>query len=248
MSESRTQKPKPGGDGDRGAGPSGERPRRAWRRTLAAIGVVVGVCLGVVVTRAVWEGRAALADGDAAHEAGDSARAIARWRRAARWYVPGAPHVGDAYDRLEHLARQAEERGDLDTALSAWRGVRGSILATRSFYVPHADRLAPANRRIAALMARADDAALMTRADSAALDTEAERAAWHYDLLSRDESPSVGWTLLALLGLAMWLGGGFLFAWRGVTPDDRLVPAAAARAGALVAVGLFVWMLGLHQA
>ena len=70
------------------------------RRKLIAVGVVVAICLAVVVTRAVLEGRAALSAGDRAHAAGDQHEAITQWRRAARWYVPGAPHVGRAYDRL----------------------------------------------------------------------------------------------------------------------------------------------------
>jgi hypothetical protein len=203
---------------------------------------VVAVCLGVVVTRAIWQGRSALARGDVAAAAGRHREAIEEWGRAARWYLPGAPHVGRAYDRLEALARAAEARGERDIALAAWRRVRGSILATRSFYTPHAARLAPANRRIAALMAAVEGAA----ADPGR--SEAERAAWHLQLLDRSPGPSVGWSLLALVGFALWLGGAVLFALRGLPSDDRLDPAKAAWAGAMVAVGLVVWLLGLYNA
>ena len=211
------------------------------KRRLTTAGLVIGFCLGVVVTRAVWEGRGALADGDAAAEAGDRDGAIRWWRRAARWYVPLAPHVGDAYDRLERLGTAAEEEGDLATALAAWQGVRGSILATRSFYTPHADRLEPANRHIASLMSRLEG-------NAAAGQDAAAREAWHFDLLARDEAPSVGWTLVALLGFAIWVGGGVLFALRGVSPEDRLVARTATSAGVLVLAGLFVWLLGLYNA
>lgn len=227
--------------GEPAGGKPGER-RRALRRKIAAVLVVAGLCFGVVVTRAVWEGRGALAEGDAAFERGDTGEAIRRWRRAARWYVPLGPHVGRAYDRMEDVARQAEAQGDTGTALAAWRGVRGSILATRSFYVPHEHRLDPANQRIAALMAQIEGSA----ADPGK--TEAQRAEWHYTLLARDLSPSVLWSVIAILGLALWLGGGFLFALRGVTADDRLVPRTAAYAGLLIALGLIVWMLGLYLA
>lgn len=228
-----------------GAG-SGERERRrALRKQIVAVCLVAGLCLGVVVTRAIWEGSQALADGDAALKQGDLDEAIGRWRRAARWYVPLAPHVSGAYERLEELARQAESRGDVDTALAAWRGIRGSILATRSFYTPHESRLEPANQRIAELMARleAREPALAQSGE-----TETQRASWHYELLTRDHSPSVFWSVIAILGFALWLGGGLLFALRGVTADDRLVLRNAAYAGIMVATGLFVWMLGLYLA
>ncbi len=212
------------------------------KRRLITAGLVIAFCLGVVVTRAIWEGRGALADGDAAAEAGDREGAIRWWRRAARWYVPLAPHVDGAYDRLEKLGAVAEEEGDLPTALLAWQGVRGSVLATRSFYTPHEERLDPANRHIASLMQRLEGAA----ADPGK--SAAEREAWHHDLLARDEAPSVGWTVVALLGFAIWIGGGVLFALRGVSPEDRLVARIATSAGVLVLAGLFVWLLGLYNA
>ena len=217
---------------------------RTRRRTIAAIALLVLVCLGVVVTRAVWEGRQALSAGDSALATGDADEAIAQWRRAARWYVPGAPHVGDALDRLEELATQAAERGDIDLALAAWRGVHGAIKATRSFYTPNADRLEPAMRAISELMAR-QEAVMHDTGDPT---PDPERAAWHYQLLARDEAPAVGWTVLALLGLGLWIGGGLTFALRGVSSEDRLVPRPAAAAGIMVAVGLVVWMLGLYMA
>lgn len=212
------------------------------RRKLITAAAIASFCLGVVAMRAVLEGRSALADGDDAAARGDFAEAIAKWRRAARWYLPLAPHVGGAYDRLEHLAREAEAKGDVTTALAAWRGIRGSILATRSFYTPQSHRLDPANQKIAALMAGLEG----DRADPGA--TPAERQAWHYALLIQDPSPSVFWSIVALLGFGLWIGGAFWFALRGVSDQDGLVRRTAASSGACVAAGLVIWLLGLYKA
>jgi hypothetical protein len=212
------------------------------KRKLIAVAIVVGVCLGVVVTRAVWEGQSALSDGDAASERGEKLEAINKWRRAARWYVPLAPHVGKAYDRLEDMAATARTNGDVAVELAALRGVRGSILATRSFFTPHSHRLDRANQRIAELMASIEGGAVSPD------QTEDQRRQWHYDLLSRDDSPSVLWSVIALIGFGGWIGGAVFFALRGVTPDDKLVARNAAYAGALVAGGLVIWMLGLYNA
>lgn len=218
----------------------GSRRLRGAKKVITAA-IVVGFCLAVVVTRAVWQGRAALDDGDRALAAGDSEEAIRGWRRAARWYVPLAPHVSDAYDRLEALAALAEKKGDLRTALAAWQGVRGSILATRSFYTPESDRLEPANRKIADLMSRLDPTLPVDM-------TREQLVAWHHELLARDESPSVGWSLLAVLGFVVWIGGGVLFAMRGVSAEDRLVRRPAITAGVLVMAGLVLWLVGLYSA
>jgi hypothetical protein len=223
-------------------GPASEHPRAARRRTLATLALVLAVGLAAVMTRAVWAGSRALANGDAAQQRGEPLDAIELWRQAARWYVPGASHVEAAYERLETLAAEAERRGDADTALAAWTGIRSSILATRSFYVPHAERLEPANRKIAALMAAREHAS-----DQPAGAAE-DATAWHYERLAPVPGPSSFWAVIAILGFATWLAGGLVFALRGVTPDDRLVPRTAAYAGILVAVGLLLWLLGLSLA
>ncbi len=216
------------------------------KRKLVTVAIVAGLCLGVVLTRAVWEGRSALHTADELAEAGELAEAVTWYRRAARWYVPLAPHVGRAYDRLEDIGRQAEAAGDVDLALAAWRGVRSSIMATRSMYTPHAERLEPANRRIAALMGQQELA--LRGADAQVPGGHASFEAFHYDLLAQDRAPSVFWSIVALLGFGLWLGGGVLFAVRGVSDEDKLVPRAAAAAGVFVAVGMVIWMLGLYKA
>lgn len=226
-------------------GASDPRARRsALRKKLSAAVIVAGIITSVVVTRAIWEGTSALADGDAAMSRDEHGEAIRLWRRAARWYLPLAPHVSGAYQRLRDLAGQAEARGDLATALDAWQGVRSSIMATRSFYTPHEELLEPANRHIAAFMAAREG----TLGSAAASQPESERTAWHYQLLARDHSPSAGWAIVAIFGFALWLGGAVLFAVRGVTADDTLVPRTAAYAGIMVAAGLFIWALGLYLA
>jgi hypothetical protein len=210
---------------------------KRWRIAL----LVVAVGLGAVLTRVFWDGRRALAAGDAAMARGDAPAALVEWRRAARWYAPLAPHVADAYERMEALARAAEEKGDQALALDAWRGIRSSALATRSLYTPYEDRLAEANQHLAALMAR-QEVALDPKQD------ERARRELHLGLLLRRDDPSVPWTLLALGGFAMWVGGGFWLARRGVTADDQLDRKNAIRAAALIVVGLVLWMLGLYKA
>jgi hypothetical protein len=215
------------------------------KRRWVQLAVAVAICLGALLTRVFWDGRAALAEGDAAHRraaglSGDAARqeeeeAIRRWRRAARWYAPGAPHVAAAYDRLRALASSSE---DPELALVAWRAIRSSSLATRSFYTPFEDRLGEANRHIATLMAASDTAT----------GSREEKRAFHLALLERDEAPSVFWSIFAVLGFFTWVGGGFWFAFRGVTAEDRLDRRQAATAGVLVVLGMAVWMVSLYQA
>ncbi len=211
------------------------------RRSLLIGLATAFLCLGVVSVRAMWEGSSALSRGDAAHAEGDTEEAIRWWRRAARWYVPLAPHVGSAYARLRKLGDAATRDGDTQTALAAWRGVRSSIRATRSFYTPYSEHVDEADKNIASLMA---DLELAEDAEKDRAKTEAR----HYSLLKLDQMPSIFWSVIALLGMFLWIGSGFGFALRAVDDSDRLVPKAAAYSGAGIAMGLVIWLVGLHLA
>lgn len=211
------------------------------RRQIILVVATVFLCFAVLSARALWEGRDALDKGQTAMAEGDGESAVRWLRRAARWYVPLAPHVGEAYESLEALATAAEQSGDPALALAAWTGIRSSVRATRSFYTPHEERMQRADVQIARLMAAQE---LASAPDS---DPKA-REAWHYALLQKNAMPSVGWSIVALLGLALWVGGGFGFALRGVDDQDKLVPKAAAYSGAAIAIGLLVWLTGLYLA
>jgi len=71
---------------------------------------------------------------------------------------------------------------------------------------------------------------------------------WHFTQLQKTTAPSVGWSILALLGLALWIGSGFAFAYRAITPEDKIAPRRALIYGLLIVIGLLVWMMGLSLA
>ena len=54
--------------------------------------------------------------------------------------------------------------------------------------------------------------------------------------------------LVALLGFAVWIGGAVMFATRAVNKRDELLGRPAATSAIVVAIGLVVWLVGLHNA
>ena len=195
-------------------------------RTVVVAVVVVALALAVAAGRAVWEGGRALDDGDAAARRGDTAEAIASWRRAARWYVPVVGATGDALDRLERTATEAEGRGDPATALAAWQAERTALVAIRGAIEPFADRRARAEARLAALLAAPPA--------PAAGDTADQRAAWHRQALAGAGGVERAWLVVAAVGLALWLAGSVALARKGGT-----------RGVALVGAGAALWLAGL---
>jgi hypothetical protein len=204
--------------------------------------LVAALGLAVVAIRVVVSGRAELGAGRAALAQGDAPEAIVHLRRAARWYAPGVRHPARALDLIEQIAAGAEAAGDGRAARLAWEAERSAILAARSFYVPFAERLPIANRHIADLLAREEGPA----ADPG--HSEAQRAAWHFALLTRDDAPLVGFTILALIGFLGWVVGALMLVYRGVDADDQLRPRAALRAGALIVAGYAAFLIGLARA
>ncbi len=68
--------------------------------------------------------------------------------------------------------------------------------------------------------------------------------AWHAARLAQDEAPSVGWTLVALFGLAGWIGCALGLILRGVGADDRLRPRVALGWALGTAAGLATFFVG----
>lgn len=193
---------------------------------------LIAILLAIVAVRVVWSSRGEWRAAQAA--TGDDE--LVHLGRAARLYAPGNPYSRRAVDKLAAIGRD-----DAARALPAWRELRSALLATRSFYTPHRALLDEANARIAELMADAEVAAGTQHAREKA-------RAWHAARLAQDEAPSVAWTLVALLGLAAWIGCALGLLLRGVGDDDRLRPRVALAWAAGVAAGLALFFLGLARA
>ncbi|HEY3352569.1 MAG TPA: hypothetical protein VGQ83_04925 [Polyangia bacterium] len=216
-------------------------PASAARRGLRAAalaGAVVAILGGIAATRAALSARAEQADGDAALGRGDVRLAIDAYERAARLRVPGLASQARALDRLETVAGRAEARGDAATARAALEAARRALYASRAAGVADPARLARLDARLAVLLARADPGP----------GDEAARRAWHAAALARAEAPAPGFAALAILGFALWAGGGAAFALRGLGPDLRVRPRAAAVAAGAVVAGLALWVVGLWKA
>jgi hypothetical protein len=219
------------------SGSAGARAR--WLvRGLAVLGLVFASFALRVVTSAASELRA----GDRYRDRGEIEAALIHYRRAARWYAPGSPYHVDALGRLGQIGAGAEQKGDVDLALAAYRAIRAAIMSTRSFYVPEAERLDAADQRIAVLMASLPPPAMDAGKSREQLRTE------HLALLQADPGPSPLWSLVLLLGFALWVASAFVFTLRAVDEHDRFVRREVLRWGSLIAVGFGLFVLGMSLA
>jgi hypothetical protein len=203
---------------------------------------VLALVLGTLAARVVYSARQELTEAHASLAGGDLDGAVAHYRRAARFYAPGSPYHVEALERLAILGLAAEQRGDGERALSAYRAIRGSILATRSFYVPERARLQAADRGVARLMAELPPAGMDQGKSREQLRAE------HLQLLSADPDPSLFWTCVLLLGFAAWVSAAFVFSARAIDADDRFVGREARTWGSVIVLGFGLFVLGLALA
>lgn len=213
---------------------------KVGRAGLWLVGVVAALL--IVVVRVAVDSRAALLAGRAAEAAGDLREAIRQYQDAVRMFLPASPFVRGALDRLEALAAAAEKTGDRATERAALEALRAGLLGARSFYTPHADRLARAEPRLSRLLAEIEDPSVDPGASAPA------RAAWHAARLARRPGPAVGYVILALGGLALWLGAAAGFVSRGLDAGLRLRRGRAIVAGLLFLVGFTMFLTGLRLA
>jgi hypothetical protein len=211
-------------------------------RKLLRAAIVVALVLVAITLRVVSSARAELQAATAAEGGGDIDGAIVHYRRAARWYAPASPYHRRALAQLGAIGMQAEAKGELELALSAYRAVRGACLATRSFYVPEEARLHAANARIAALMAELPPPGMDAGKSKQQIRAE------HLALLEVIPGPQPFWTVILLLGFFGWVSAAFVFSVRAIDAQDRWVPVEAKRWASLIALGFGLFVLGMSLA
>jgi hypothetical protein len=124
----------------------------AWLlRSVAAAAGFFLLLFALVAYRVSERGALELAESDRAFDAGRLDLAVEHARRAAVAYVPGAPHVRLAFERLRAVARGAERTRDLDLARRAWRAARAAAIESRHLWQPHAVELAALELELARL-------------------------------------------------------------------------------------------------
>jgi hypothetical protein len=210
----------------------GARERGALARRVL-VGVLLVVALGLVsfalgTFRTLERGQRELAASDAAFDRGELEPALSHARRAALLYVPGAPHVGAAYERMRAIAIGSERAREPAMAAAAWRAMRAAALETAHLWQPHPEELGEASARLERLLPSAQGAAPFSQS-----------AARH------GRAPL--WTILLGVGFAAAVVGSILTVWRGLKPSGDWVLGRARLPLALTVVGVICSALALLQ-
>lgn len=179
---------------------------------------------------------------EAALVKGDDREAIVHYERAILWYLPVGGYVEPSAEALWKLATLLEEK-DKKLALEAFRSLRSSFYATRSFYTPGQEWIDRSDQKIAALMAQEPP---YSEADKEK--TTEQRAQEALAILKMPLKPHAGWSIVLEIGFWGWVGGVLLFIATGFNAENRVIPKRGFVWGGVILFFYSLWIIGMMNA
>ncbi len=110
--------------------------------------ILILILAATVWGRAYHSQRKFYLEGERAFMEQNYKEAITGYEWAIRMYTPFSTMVEDSCRKLWLIAEEYEKRGKLDWALIAYRSLRSSIYAIRSFYRPYGEWIPKTEARI----------------------------------------------------------------------------------------------------
>lgn len=206
------------------------------------VGVAV---IGILITGSAFfikvrkESRQEYARAEAEYRNGRQREAVLHYERTIKWYTPYSRDVRHAVSRLWDIGAQADANQDASLALYAYRSLRAGLYATRSFYQPYQEWIPKCDARIVDLMAIEKAG---PNAEPSEVDKHRERFARMY---AREVGPTLGGSILTIIGFFGWVGTTLGFIWFGLSTDDKWLLRPCVLWGSGVVIFFTAWVFGL---
>lgn len=91
--------------------------------------------------------------GEDAFKKGNMREAVTGYESAIHMYTPGSGMVKTSIEKLWQIGEIFERQNQSDWALLAYRSLRSSLYAARSFYTPYPEWIKRCDKKIAAILA-----------------------------------------------------------------------------------------------
>lgn len=162
----------------------------------------------------------------------ENTMAALHFNRAIRFYTPMNPYIKRSLKELFGIGRNYEDLGQRQKAVVLYEKMRSSIMSTRSFYLPYSHEVGVLEGKIASLRSEIEEGV-----------TEQQVI----NDLSIDRSPSVFYSIIAILGFMGWVGCVLCFLVFGFG-KDQIRTKRSLLIGVLFFTFYVVWLLGLAKA
>ena len=177
--------------------------------------------------------------GDAFYERLAYREAITHYERAVKWYTPLSRSVEHAVERLWDIGALAEQHADLPLALEAYRTLRGSLYAVRSFYLPYQSWIPKCEEKIAVIMA-----SIVHSKGGDLKHQELDRARFA-EMLQRKTMPYQGGVVLTEIGFLGWVGATIGFIWNAFGDKKVWRRKQSIVWGCSISILFVVWIIGM---
>ena len=127
-----------------------ERSKR-WQN-LGIIVVTAVIALIMIWANTYQRMREEYIQGEELFAQGEYLKAVTAYETAIHAYVPWSGKIRRSAERLWEIGNLYEEQGEVELALIAYRSLRSSFYAVRSFYQPYPEWIQRTSPKIQALM------------------------------------------------------------------------------------------------
>jgi len=170
---------------------------RTLKKTVFIIGLIA-ILFIMVWVRAFYGSMKTYRQGEEYLKNGQYVKAVTFYDRSIHWYTPLNPYVRRSADRLWEIGRHAEGRGDVRLALIAFRAIRRSFYAARSFYTPGKDWIERCDIRISKLVPPSPRGKDVSGNSDAVTENITNN--------TKDTAPDIFWTMILEISLFGWIG------------------------------------------
>lgn len=202
-----------------------------YARKIIKDAVIIIVCVvGILLLRLSLDQWQSYSKGTEDLINGNYSNAIMYFDRVLNAHIPFSPLENKAEINLLALGAKFENEKEYELALLCYETIRTSRYLTRHFMVPGASRIPYLNSRIAAIKARSLVTDGMVRDFKEGYDQQ-------MGIMNKDFSPSVFWSLTAVV--AFWMYIGFIVLW--ILKRKKVYVC-------IFCLSFIVWLTGLYLA
>lgn len=126
--------------------------RKGRWQNLTIIVVTAVIALAMIWANTYQRMREEYIQGEEFFAQGEYLKAVTAYETAIHAYVPWSGKIRHSAERLWEIGNLYEEQGEVELALIAYRSLRSSFYAVRSFYQPYPEWIHRTTPKIKALM------------------------------------------------------------------------------------------------
>lgn len=123
------------------------------KEVLTTAAITLAIMIAMIWGRTYYSQWKQFDIGEEAFKKGNMRDAITGYESAIHMYTPGSGMVKTSIERLWQIGEIFERQNQNDWALLAYRSLRSSLYAVRSFYTPYPEWIERCNRKIAQILA-----------------------------------------------------------------------------------------------